>query len=246
MALSMTYALPLAPWRIGWRERMTAQPMRKRFSAWAAHFSLASQKETGKIAGAMKTDQPTTEMEWLQAAAGGDWQAFAELIRMYEQPVFRLVYQLTRSHEDTEDIAQDAFIKAFEAIEQYDRRWPFRAWLFAIARNTAINWLKKRNRTVSLQQSASDEDDAVDRTDRVMDNQPGADRLEDSRRFQQALRAALDELPQQQAAAFQLRHMEDMSMKEIALALNISESNAKVSLHRARNALRVALKEFWI
>ncbi len=87
-----------------------------------------------------------TDEELARSAANGDEGAFAELVKRYLRPIFSFVYRYTES-ADAEDVSQDVFIRAWRAIESFEPEKRFKTWLFAIAKNAALDWLKRKKPT---------------------------------------------------------------------------------------------------
>src|ERR1700754_4369323 len=85
-----------------------------------------------------------TDQEVVLAARDGQERAYRELIRRYERPVFSLVYRMVRDRELAEDLSQEAFVKALNAIESYRPEYKFSSWIFKIANNTTIDHIRKR------------------------------------------------------------------------------------------------------
>ena len=85
-----------------------------------------------------------TDQQVVQLAKDGSERAYRELIGRYQRPVFSLIFRLVRDREKAEDLAQDTFIKVLNAIDRYDPQFKFSSWIFKIAHNTALDWLRKR------------------------------------------------------------------------------------------------------
>ena len=113
-----------------------------------------------------KVREPVSdEMALVQAAKGGDVGAFEELVRRYDRNVFRIAQHITQNREDAEDVVQDAFLKAYSNLEQFQGQSKFYTWLVRIAVNEALMKLRRRRpeRTVSLDEEVKTEDDSLPR-----------------------------------------------------------------------------------
>jgi len=113
-----------------------------------------------------KVSEPVTdELALVQAAKGGDLQAFEELVRRYDRNVFRIAQHITHNREDAEDVVQDAFLKAYENLHQFQGQSKFYTWLVRIAVNEALMKLRrlKPGRTVSLDEEVKTEEDSLPR-----------------------------------------------------------------------------------
>jgi RNA polymerase sigma-70 factor (ECF subfamily) len=176
-------------------------------------------------------------------AAAGDLDAFGELVGCFQKPVYGFLFGILRSVEDTEDAAQETFLRAYRAIGTYDPKWRFNTWLFTIARNVAFNLLKERLRK-GMSRSESDLNSSDPVLSQVPDKRSHAYEQLVEKRFEEALLQAVAKLPPKLRAVFHLRHREQMKLGEIAKAMGMSESNVKVSLHRARRFLKSELEEW--
>ncbi|MGZ4841763.1 MAG: sigma-70 family RNA polymerase sigma factor, partial [Candidatus Angelobacter sp.] len=107
----------------------------------------------------------TSEMALVQAAKKGDLEAFSELVRRYDRNVFRIAQHITHNEEDAQDVVQDAFLKAYQNLEQFQGNSKFYTWLVRIAVNEALMRLRKRrnDRTVSLDEDVETEDGSIPR-----------------------------------------------------------------------------------
>lgn len=156
---------------------------------------------------------------------GGDSGAFAELLERYQNQIFSLVLRMVRNPADAEDLAQDAFVKAFRNLASYDPEQPFITWLFKIAHNTTIDFLRrKRPETVSIPEDDSLVDRGLSAADAVV-GEAVAERL-------------LGSLTPLYREALLLRHKEGLALKEIAGLLGIPEGTVKIRLFRARELLK--------
>lgn len=172
-----------------------------------------------------------TELEPLvHAAREGDKRAFDELVRRTYGDVYSLAMRLTGNEADASDVVQDTYVRAFRALRRFRGDAAFSTWLYRIASNCASTFLSRRSkqRCDSLAEIE------------VVDDDPGTDPtlLAEASTLRQAIDKALDQLPQRLRAVVVLKDVEDLSHREIADRLGISESATKVRLHRARHALR--------
>jgi RNA polymerase sigma-70 factor (ECF subfamily) len=172
----------------------------------------------------------------IEAARKGDKKAFGQLVRDHQKRLFRFIYGLTGSFDQTEDIVQEAFVKAYDALDRFEKGREFYPWLATIARNLAFNQLKRDQRQESLDRAH----------ERGFDQASGElgplDQLisgEAQKRFYRALKA----LPENYRTVFVLRHFEEMDYKEIAARLKIPPGTVDSRLYRARQLLLEALKD---
>jgi RNA polymerase sigma-70 factor (ECF subfamily) len=174
------------------------------------------------------------------AVLGGQQHRFAELVTRYQSQIVNYVCRMLGNYEDAVDLSQDVFLKAYSALGSYKPQYPFAAWLFRIARNAAIDEIRKRRLvTVSLDAPVELEDGSVGREV----ESPGLD-PEDAYlgvEFADRVSAAIDELPEKYREAIILRHAADLSYDEIAEALELPLGTVKTRIFRARDALRRSL-----
>jgi RNA polymerase sigma-70 factor (ECF subfamily) len=172
--------------------------------------------------------------ELVAAAKDGDQGAFEELVRATYAETYTLAYRLTGDEEDARDVVQETYLRAYRGLKRFRGDAQFSTWLYRITANCAATQLGRRSR----HRHEELEDDAP-----VVDLRPGADpelhaATGDLRRD---LQVALRELPPRLRAVVVLRDVYDLPHEAIAAELGISESAAKVRLHRARRKLRERL-----
>jgi RNA polymerase sigma-70 factor (ECF subfamily) len=177
-----------------------------------------------------------------RAAARGDRPAFARLVDLHRRSVHGLVFRLLRDPEESRDAAQETFVRAWSAIATYDAAQPFGPWLLRIARNHALDLLRRRvpaGRQVAL--DATPEDGAP--VQELASDGPAADALLERSQTRATLEAAVAALPANYREVIQLFHVEQLSYKEIAETLDVPLGTVMTWLHRARSKLRVTLTE---
>jgi len=175
-----------------------------------------------------------------QAAKGRD-AAFRELLCRYERPVFSLIFRMVRDRALAEDLAQETFIRAFRAIGSYNPRYKFSSWIFKIANNHTIDYLRKRRLdTVSIDGSphaVTGEEEAQTRL--VVESTGEApDRYVEQRELGSQIEQAIGELRPEYRAVVLLRHIEGHSYEEIADIMDLPLGTVKTYLHRARAELK--------
>ncbi len=174
----------------------------------------------------------------------GDQQAFNLLVRKYERKVVRLISRLVRDPSEVEDVAQEAFIKAYPALPQFRGDSAFYTWLYRIAVNTAKNYLVAQGRRpIPLSDTLSEDEDgeSFGREDVVSDNHtPEAELL--SRQIAETVNRAIEALPQDLRTAVTLREIEGLSYEEIAEAMNCPIGTVRSRIFRAREAIAEQLR----
>jgi RNA polymerase sigma-70 factor (ECF subfamily) len=193
-----------------------------------------------------KVSQPATdELALVRAAKKGDMAAFEQLVKRYDRNVFRIAQHITQHREDAEDVVQEAFLKAYEHLPQFQEQSKFYTWLVRIAVNEALMKLRKRRpeRTVSLDQDIETEDDAIPRE--VADWSPNPEQLYDQGQLRDILARTIQGLPATFRTVFVLRDVEGLSTEETAEALHLSIPAVKSRLLRARLQLRERLSKYF-
>jgi len=166
----------------------------------------------------------------------GEPAAFRELLERYKNPIFGLLLRLVRNPADAEDLAQDTFVKAFKKLASYNPDYPFITWLFRIAHNTAIDFLRaKKPAAVSIY---GDED-----SEHPEEFIPSAQDEIGAVLEETLIEKLLARLPPLYREALILRHKEGLEVKEIARVLEIPEGTAKIRLFRGRELLKRAMAD---
>ncbi len=185
-----------------------------------------------------------TDQEVVVLARGGREAAYRELVRRYERPVFALLYRMVRDRELAEDLAQETFVKALNAIESYRPEFKFSSWIFKIANNAAIDHLRRRELdTLSLDGSPHAETpEAMQATAlQIGARQESPLDAVEARELGGAIESAIGRLRPEYRSCILLRHVEGRAYEEIAEILDLPLGTVKTYIHRARNELRLAL-----
>jgi len=184
------------------------------------------------------------ELQLVTAARGGDISAFESLVNRYERKIFRLGMNITGNREDAEDVMQEAFLKAYQHLPEFEGNSRFYTWLVRIAVNQALMKLRKRRpNQVSLDEEIETGDDSFFRD--VEDWGPSpAERFEQTQ-LHEILNSAISELDPSFRIVFQLRDIEEMSTEETADVLHLSVPAVKSRLLRARLKLRQKLNRYF-
>jgi RNA polymerase sigma-70 factor, ECF subfamily len=168
-----------------------------------------------------------------------DSVAFAELVELYQHRLVTVMHHLVANKEEAEDLAQEVFLRVYRTRKKYRARAKFSTWLFTIANNLALNALRSRQRKPSIPLDVRDSGPLGPRP---------AEHLVRDRLQQQELAAivqrALEQLNERQRAAVVLNKFEDMNYADIAEVMNLTTKAVKSLLSRARENLRVALKDY--
>jgi len=195
----------------------------------------------------LPADNSTAEVkdaDLVRAARNGDLDAFDLLVKRHERRIYGLARRLTGSDHDAQDVTQQTFLSAVKNLSGFRGAAAFSTWLTTIAANTAFKLARKRRGlpTTSLD-AATDfgEDGRIPHPEYIADWREAPDRLAQRAETHRLLDAAIAELDPGHRAVFLLRDVEDLSVRETAKALKLSEANVKVRLLRARMQLRERL-----
>ena len=177
---------------------------------------------------------PTDEARLVAAAKAGDSDAFAELVKATQADVYTLAYRLTGNEEDARDVCQEAYLRAFRALKRFRGDSRFSTWMYRITANCASTHLSRRSRG---------RHDELTQDDSVPDERPESDPegMAEAVVLRDRVTEALADLPDILRAVVVLRDVYDLPHDAIASELGITESAAKVRLHRARRKLRERL-----
>jgi len=181
------------------------------------------------------------DRELATLAARGREAAFRELLKRYERPVFSLIYRMVRDRTLAEDLAQEAFIRAFNAIGSYNTGYKFSNWIFKIANNHTIDHLRKRKLdTVSIHGSPhATTQEEISRSGVVLESGDESPLdLVVHKELGGQIEEAIGELREEYRTVILLRHVEGYAYEEIAEVMDLPLGTVKTYLHRARNELK--------
>ena len=164
----------------------------------------------------------------VEQTLAGDPRAFSQLVDRYQKAVFNLALRMLQDADDAEDVAQAVFLKIYERLAQYNPHYRFFSWIYRIAMNETLNFLRQRKPM-----------------DRIDEKTVERSVMEDVERADTAwqIGEALKKLSTDQRAVVVLKHFEGFSYEEIATILNVSEKKVKSRLFSARQILRVVLEQ---
>ncbi len=185
-----------------------------------------------------------SDQEVVLMARAGREAAYRELIRRYERPIFALLFRMVRDRELAEDLSQETFIKALNAIESYRPEFKFSSWIFKIANNAAIDHLRRRELdTLSLDGSPHAETpEAIQATAlQIGARQESPLDTVEAKELGGAIEIAIGRLRPEYRSCILLRHVDGRAYEEIAAMLDLPLGTVKTYIHRARNELRQAL-----
>ncbi len=183
------------------------------------------------------SDKAKKDFALVERAKNEDQRAFAELLRRYRRPVYHLVLKMVRNQEDAEDLTIEAFSKAFKNLPKFNPDFTFSTWLFRIATNNCIDFIrKKRLSTTSIDTTFQDDggdEMRMDIKDRDLNPQEVA--IRDQKIA--LIRAIVTRLPPKYQVLVRLRYFDELSYEEIAGEIDAPLGTVKAQLHRARELL---------
>jgi RNA polymerase sigma-70 factor (ECF subfamily) len=201
---------------------------------------LLNPKEMGTIQNNVIGDTGT-ELALVQAAQKGDVGAFEQLIKKYDRNVFRIAQHITQNREDAEDVVQDAFLKAYQKLDQFQGNSKFYTWIVRIAVNEALMKLRKRksDKLVSMDEDVETDEGTITRE--FADWSPNPEQQYNQAELNDILSRTIQGLPASFRTVFVLRDVEGLSTEETAEMLGLSVPAVKSRLLRARLQLRERL-----
>ena len=171
-----------------------------------------------------------TDNKFVQNCLKGDVNAFGILVERYQQPIFNTVYRMVHDRDEAEELTQRAFVKAYENLESFNLRQKFFSWLYRIAINETLNYLKQRKRLEPLQNGMITRNKNPEEEYRSLE-------------LTENLRTALETLDPALQILIVLKHFQGFSYQEISGFLGIPQKTIKSRLYTARQQLKEALEK---
>ncbi len=176
----------------------------------------------------------TTDEELIKKYLSGDEPAFRELTERYLKPIYNFVYRYTKSGDSAEDITQDVFVNVWKSIKKFDQNKKFKTWIFTIAKNTSLNWVKKKKPLLfselsKLKAEDGGRDDSF--TDSILDPAPLPDEIFAKADLKNKLELAMSSLDNNYRAVLFLHYNDHFTFQEISEMLGKSINTIK-SQHR--------------
>lgn len=168
----------------------------------------------------------------IEQILAGNGRAFESLVRMHQVMVFNIIIRIVGNKEDAEELAQDVFMKVYQALPNFKAEAKFSTWLYRIAYNTAISWTRKAKIEFSLI-----EDKVIDNISENVTTELEREE-EEAKHEQQNIKETINGLKEEDKLLLNLFYYNDLSIKEISETLGINEGNVKVKLFRLRNKLK--------
>jgi RNA polymerase sigma factor (sigma-70 family) len=209
-----------------------------------AREQISVQKNEETLAGNSSAQNPGLEQALVKSARGGDLAAYDELVRRYQQRIYATVYHMTANHEDANDLTQEAFIKAFQALKSFKGGSSFYTWVYRIAVNKTINFLKQRkNRSqMSLNDLDFNAEHDPDLIALISDKTPR--REANLTELQEKLNEAMQRLSEPHRLVVALHDVQGLSHEEIAKIMECNIGTVRSRLFYARQQLQAYLSNY--
>jgi len=170
----------------------------------------------------------------------GDRNAFAELVDLYKDKVYKVSYRMLGNRQEAEDVAQETFLRVYANIDSYDPSYKFSTWIYRIASNLSIDQLRKRKQIYSLDKQVEGTE-GLEWHDRLSDPGQGPEDQLLTGEIQGQVQEAINSLTPKYRSIMILRYLEDLSLNEISEVLKLPVSTIKTRIHRGRETLRKKL-----
>ena len=204
----------------------------------AAPASVASLKEP-----TMQSSSAAEDRILVDKAQGGDTRAFDDLVRKYTPKLYGLVYHMTSNRDDTNDLLQDVFAKAYRSLKRFRGKSSFYTWIYSIATNMTLNFLKKRNRRRTL--SLDDVDLTIENDPDYIEATSKSDPVREAglSELQERLNVAMQQLSVDHRAVVTMFDIQGMPHAEISKILGVSEGTVRSRLFYAHRLLQSCLED---
>jgi RNA polymerase sigma factor (sigma-70 family) len=188
-----------------------------------------------------KQDSRAEDSELIKQALSGDDTAYSRLMKKYHDAIFSFIFRMIHDREQVEDLTQEAFIKAFASLKNFNEEYAFSTWLYKIATNNCIDYIRKRKLLMySIDKPIESKDS--DFTFELPDETYEADKSLISTQRAVLVRDAIEQLPEKYRRVILLRHQDERTYEEIAAMLDLPIGTVKAHIFRARELLYKQLR----
>jgi RNA polymerase sigma factor (sigma-70 family) len=207
-----------------------------------AHKHLPPQPPSVDPKEQQKAESRAEDSRLIHAALNGDPSAYKRLMKKYHDAIYNFIYRMVHDKHQVEDLTQEAFIKAFSSLASFNEEYAFSTWLYKIATNNSIDYIRKRKlQTYSIDKpiESRDSDYSFELPDESYETD--GEMISDQRAAM--LNEAIKKLPEKYRRVIHLRHVEEKSYEEIAEELHLPIGTVKAHIFRARELLYKRLKD---
>lgn len=199
--------------------------------------------DTARVGGKPVMRKPDPDIDLVERARNGDTHAFDELVRKYTPKLYGLVYHMTSNRDDTNDLLQDVFAKAYRSLKRFRGKSSFYTWIYSIATNMTLNFLKKRNRRRTL--SLDDVDLTIENDPDYIEATSKSDPVREAglSELQERLNVAMQQLSVDHRAVVTMFDIQGMPHAEISKILGVSEGTVRSRLFYAHRLLQSCLED---
>lgn len=184
-----------------------------------------------------------TDEELVEAVLAGDDECFRRLVLRYQNRVVNYLHRMLRNPDESQELAQEVFLRVYRALDRFDQRYRFSTWLFRVAQNAAIDRIRKRRlKLVSMQRPESGDSEGGEWEFESHDPSPYHDLR--NRERGNAILDAIAELREEYRELIELRHFAELSYEEIAISKGMPLGTVKNKLFRARQMLKSQLGDY--
>nr|WP_263323847.1 RNA polymerase sigma factor SigW [Neobacillus sp. Marseille-Q6967] len=171
----------------------------------------------------------------------GDQDSFAEIVEIYKNSIFQLCYRMLGNRHEAEDMAQEAFVRAYVNINSFNQDLKFSTWLFRIATNLCIDRIRKKKPDYYLDAEVSGTD-GLTMYSQLASDSPLPEKELESLELQETVQKEISKLPEKYRSVIVLKYIEELSLNEISEILDLPLGTVKTRIHRGREALRQQLR----
>jgi RNA polymerase sigma-70 factor (ECF subfamily) len=187
-----------------------------------------------------KISMETLVKNRIKAIKKGDQNAYAEIVEIYKNKVYQLCYRMLGNRHEAEDVAQEAFIRAYVNIHTYNPNMKFSSWLYRIATNLSIDRIRKKKPDFYLDAEVSGTD-GLTMYSQLATTEASPEEALESLELQETVQKAILKLPEKYRSVIVLKYIEELSLQEISEILDLPVGTVKTRIHRGREALRKQL-----
>ena len=185
--------------------------------------------------------QQYSDLEIIQKINDGDVKLFEILIRRYNPFLYKIGRTYRYNHQDTEDLMQDAYVNTFFSLKKFEHRSSFKTWITRIM----LNLCYQRKHKLSFKNEITGDDIQNEKSNIMFHQSTNNEKITVNKELGRVLENAIQQIPEDYRIVFSLRELNGLSVAETAEALNISESNVKVRLNRAKTMLQKEIKKMY-